>query len=198
MAKPRHTNACDSCVDRATFERFYQETAAALRAYLRLRCRDTALADDLLQDTYLRMLRCRLPDLGGPRLKAYLYKTAHSALADHYRARRREARWQEAQSPRDGSERADLRNVVELEARSTTHALELPVDMQRVFDTLKTRQQSLLWLAYVEGFKHDEIAGVLGVNASSVRVLLSRARTELAAKLSDQDLAPIAARGVKR
>jgi DNA-directed RNA polymerase specialized sigma24 family protein len=36
---------------------------------------------------------------------------------------------------------------------------------------------------------------VIGVNSSSVRVLLSRARAELAAKLSDHGLAPRASRG---
>lgn len=144
-------------------------------------CRDTGLADDLLQEAYLRLLRSGLPELDVRRRKSYLYKTAQSALADHYRARYREARWQEEEAPPDRTEPADL-----------------PVDMQRVFDTLKPRQQGLLWLAYVEGFKHDEIAELIGVNASSVKVLLSRARSELAAKLSDQGMAPVAAREVKR
>ena len=88
--------------------------------------------------------------------------------------------------------------MVGLEDRSFPGSLELPVDMQRVFETLKPRQQHLLWLAYVEGFNHDEIAEVIGVKANSVRVLLSRARSELAARLSDRGLAPISARGVKR
>jgi RNA polymerase sigma factor (sigma-70 family) len=66
--------------------------------------------------------------------------------------------------------------------------------MQRIFETLKTRQQTLLWLAYVEGFRHDEIAEVMDLNSRSVRVLLSRARAELARRLDEQGLAPHAAR----
>jgi RNA polymerase sigma-70 factor (ECF subfamily) len=184
-------------VDRAAFQRFYDETASALRAYLRLACRDAALADDVLQDAYLRLLRRRLPELDGPQLKAYLYKTAHSALADHYRGRQREARWQVAPWSMRSDEGADLGNAVGLEDRAQG-SLELPIDVQLVFDALRPRQQRLLWLAYVEGFKHDEIAEVIGVNVGSVKVLLSRARTELAAKLSDRGLAPIAVRRVKR
>ena len=64
--------------------------------------------------------------------------------------------------------------------------LELPFDMQVILDSLKPKQKTLLWLAYVEGFTHHEIADVVGVNASSVRVLLSRARAELAGKLGDE------------
>jgi RNA polymerase sigma-70 factor (ECF subfamily) len=175
-------------VDRATFQHFYEETASALRAYLRLTCRDAALADDLLQESYLRLLRRRMPELNAPQLKSYLYKTAQSALADHYRARQRETRGQEELASLVGTESDGAGNVIEFGDRP---------DVQRVFETLKPKQQSLLWLAYVEGFKHDEIAEVIGVNAGSVKVLLSRARAELAAKLGDRGLAPITARGVK-
>jgi RNA polymerase sigma-70 factor (ECF subfamily) len=153
--------------------------------------------DDLLQDTYLRLLRREMPELDGPSLKSYLYKTAHSALADHYRSRQREVRWQEEGASMSRSEFADGK-AVDLEDSAALGSLELPADMQLVFDTLKPRQQTLLWLAYVEGFKHDEIAEVIGLEVNSVKVLLSRARTALAAKLSEHDLLPNAARGMQR
>ena len=178
-------------VDRETFHYFYQETASALRAYLRLNCRNEWLADDLLQETYLRMLRQRLPALGAEQRRAYLYKAAHSVLADHYRALRRETRW----TSEGVNESVELDHVLELadyavlDPLHRPDPLELPCEMQRVFDSLKARQRTLLWLAYVEGFTHQEIAEVLGVKAGSVRVLLSRARAELAAKLGDQSAA---------
>ena len=52
------------------------------------------------------------------------------------------------------------------------------------------RQQSLLWLAYVEGFQHAEIAQMLGMKEDSVKVVLLRARRELASTLTAQGLAP--------
>ena len=177
-------------MDPETFHRVYVETASALRAYLRMTCRNPTLADDLVQETYLRMLRQPLRELNAAQRKAYLYKTAHSVLIDHHRARRREVRWSEWQSSQGISGCGEPDKVIEPERRTGRNPIELPIDMQRVFDKLNERQQTLLWLAYVEGFKHDEIAAVIGVNASSVRVLLSRARTALAAKLSDCGLAP--------
>ena len=174
-------------MDQATFHAFFKDTAPALKGYLRLRCRNAALADDLLQETYLRLLRRPLPTLGAAQLKSYLYKTASSVCADHYRARRQEAPWQEETADTAG---ADSDDTIGLADGSAPDSLELPLDMQRVFATLKPRQQSLLWLAYVEGFTHDEIAEVIGVNVGSVRVLLSRARALLAEKLNDLGLAP--------
>lgn len=172
-------------MDQATFHAFFNDTAPALKGYLRLRCRNAALADDLLQETYLRLLRRPLPTLRAEQLKSYLYKTASSVCVDHYRTRRQEAPWQE-----DDNAAADSDDAIGLADGSAPDSLDLPVDMQRVFATLKPRQQSLLWLAYVEGFTHDEIAEVIGVNVSSVKVLLSRARALLAEKLNDLGLAP--------
>lgn len=177
-------------MDQATFHGFFKDTAAALKAYLRLRCRNAALADDLLQETYLRVLRRQLPELQAGQLKSYLYKTAYSVCVDHYRARRREAHWQGEQATVSDRDSADFDDAVGVRDESAPDSLELPIDMQRVFDTLKPKQQSLLWLAYVEGFNHDEIAEVTGVSVGSVKVLLSRARAQLATKLSDLGLAP--------
>ncbi len=179
---------------RETFDSFYRETASALRAYLRLRCRNSALADDLLQETYLRVLRQPLPELETGQLRAYLYKSAHSVLADHYRALRRERQWVSEHTPQSAADSAEASNVLALDRPAASDPLELPADMQRIFATLKARQKALLWLAYVEGFTHQEIAAVIGVNASSVRVLLSRARAKLAEKLGDQDAVRYAAR----
>jgi|SRR5678815_3865698 hypothetical protein len=47
------------------------------------------------------------------------------------------------------------------------------------FAELKPRERALLWLAYVEGESHEEIAASLGVRPSGVRVLLFPARRRL-------------------
>jgi RNA polymerase sigma-70 factor (ECF subfamily) len=177
-------------VDRAAFHRFFDATAATLKAYLRLKSGSAALADDLVQETYLRLLRRHLPELNAAQLKAYLYKTAHSVCADHFRAHRQEARWRRGGARVTDAELGDGADASERQGESTFDALALPVDMQRVLDTLKPRQRSLLWLAYVEGFNHDEIAEVMGLRVASVKVLLSRARAQLAAKLEERGLAP--------
>ena len=44
---------------------------------------------------------------------------------------------------------------------------------------MSPQQRSLLWLAYVEGYRHDEIASMLKLREKSVRVLLYRARRKL-------------------
>lgn len=51
--------------------------------------------------------------------------------------------------------------------------------MARTFEELSQRERALLWLAYVEGESHEEIATSLGLRRRSIKVLLFRARRRL-------------------
>jgi RNA polymerase sigma-70 factor (ECF subfamily) len=183
-----HATARDEAgrvMDQATFRALYEQTAPRLRAYLRRAARDAALADDLLQETFLKLLATRLPAAmlsstpdAERQLRAYLYRVATNLLTDHWRRAQRERRW-------------SLLNF--FHARSSQQAEpqaaefadnHLSLDTARAFGRLKPQEQSLLWLAYVEGFDHAEIAIALNVGERSVRVLLHRARQRLAEMLS--------------
>jgi len=58
--------------------------------------------------------------------------------------------------------------------------------VSQVLQEMNPQQRSLLWLAYVEGNEHKEIAQVLGLKEKSIRVLLFRARQKLAELLSQK------------
>src|ERR1700719_1240524 len=174
-------------MDEAAFQVFYAKTAPGLRGYIRRASGNEALADDILQESYLRFLRAdlfqfkdaqfrdaRFNDVtrsDGP-LKAYLYKIASSLLVDHWRRLKRERRW-------------SLWNF--LGGEPVTHP-KSESDSMRFFRQLKPQEQLLLWLAYVEGFEHREIAAALRVKEKSVRVVLFRARKKLARTLEDAGL----------
>lgn len=158
----------------AAFRRIYERTAPRLRAYLHLAVRDSALADDVLQEAYYRLLRADMNDAAIGQVRSYLYKTARTLLADHGRRvgreRRRQRRWNSSVSE---SPRRDL-----------------TLDMERLFARLSQREQTLLWLAYVEGASHREIAASLGMRTNSVRVVLYRARKRLAGILEGHGWGP--------
>ena len=63
---------------------------------------------------------------------------------------------------------------------------ETRADVRRAFEQLKPRERQLLWLAHVEGFDHREIARLTGLKVASIRVLLFRARRELASVLEER------------
>jgi RNA polymerase sigma-70 factor (ECF subfamily) len=150
-------------LDEARFRALYDGTAVRLRGYLRRVSGDAALADDILQETYLRLLRAR-PE-GGPDVEnaAFVFKIATNLLYDHWRRQRRE--------------RGFLERLWPTAAPSADASLQH--DVGRLLLELKPRERALLWLAHVEGWSHVEIAGTLELHRASVRVLLFRARARL-------------------
>ncbi len=176
MPTVTHSPAADRMMDEAAFQVFYQRTAPGLRSYIHRSAGSADLADDILQDAFLRFLRVAPGDLEPSHQKAYLYKIAGSLLVDHWRRVNREQRW-------------DWKAFVGKQ-RTTDTQLERGHDVSEVFRTLKPQQRSLLWLAYVEGFEHREIASMLGLREKSVKVLLFRARRKMAHTLRTKGFGP--------
>jgi RNA polymerase sigma-70 factor (ECF subfamily) len=142
------------------FEAFYASTAPALAAFIRRVSGNASMAEDVLQETYLRFLRTRHAGRALGEMRSYLYRTATTIVCDQWRRPRHEERG--------------------LEAAEQAGDPVLRVDMARAFSQLVPRERALLWLAYVEGLDHAEIAAALGLSRISVRVLLFRARAKLA------------------
>ena len=156
-----------SRMDQSTFRDFYLKTAPALRGYLCHSCGSVELAEDIMQEAFLRFMRTAPSDMEEKAMKSYLYRTAESLLIDHWRRAKRSRglldHW--------------FRNKKTVE-RHKDHE-----SVSAAFGGLKPQQQSLLWLAYVEGFDHREIAEATGVKEKSVKVLLFRAKKALTAIL---------------
>lgn len=151
-------------MDEAEFRVFYEQTAPQLRGYLRRVTGDAGLADDLLQESYLRMLRTPLAPTEDAHRKHYLFRVATNLLRDHFRASKH-AFVALAEEPRPAQPNRDL-------------ALER--DFEKLLLELKPRERELLWLAYVEGYRHEEIAKLMSCRTSSIRPMLFRARGRLA------------------
>lgn len=151
-------------MDEHSFRAFYDRVARRLRAYLMGATRDPALADDLLQEAFLRYLRSGFRGEDEDHRRNYLYRIATNLLRDHFR--RRKVR--ESASPPVAPTAAAWNDVV------------VRADVGRALAELKPRQRQLLWLAHVEGASHHEIGEILGLKPASVRSVLFRARQRLA------------------
>jgi RNA polymerase sigma-70 factor (ECF subfamily) len=164
-------------VTQTEFETFYRETARPLWGYLARICGNRALADDLLQETYLRFCRARVP-ASRSEWKAYVYRIGTNLAADWWRhSGRRDA---------EGFE-ADLAKSDESGGESDRSRRR---ELDRAFNSLKPRERALLWLAYAEGMDHREISRALGLSRGSIKVLLFRARRRLAGVLDRMGIGP--------
>lgn len=150
-------------MDEDAFHAIYRQTASPLRNYVARVLGNIAQADDIVQETYLRFLRTPPATADRQQLRAYLFKIASNLVVDHWRRHKTDA---------------PIAAVPDRAVPARDHVLHL--DMSRLFRRLHRRERQLLWLAYVEGAEHREIAAALSLRAGSIRVLLSRARRKLA------------------
>lgn len=150
-------------MDEASFRLFYERSAPKLFAYLLRVTGERPVAEDLLQEAYCRFLSSKLPEMNEAAQRSYVFRIATNLLRDRWRR------------PHEGP-------VPENTAEPTSGApqLENQLGLRKAFQQLKLRERQLLWLAYVEGSNHKEIAALTGLRHTSVRLLLFRARRKLA------------------
>ena len=152
-------------MDEQAFHAFYRRTAAPLRAYVVGVLGSVTPADDIVQEAYVRILRSPPATGDEQQLRAFLFRVASNLMTDHWRRQRHERGARDPRAP---------------EPAVAAINMPLRVDMARTFARLPAQQRQLLWLAYVEGADHREIARALGLRHLSVRVLLYRAKRRLA------------------
>ncbi len=156
-------------LDEAGFARLHAAIARPLWSYLYRVVGDAAQAEDLVQETFLRLLKARIGRLGDEERRAYAFRVAGNLAIDGFRKGRRDD---------------EAKAVIEREQPRDTPAQARDLDVARSFGQLAPRERAMLWLAYVEGSGHDEIAQSLGVRSGSMKVLLFRARRKLRDLLS--------------
>ena len=151
------------------FRIFYETTARQLWLYLARTTGDRRLADDLLQDTYYHFLRASASFDSDDHRRHYLFRIATNLVRDH----RRRPRLDRA-SLSGTDERTPSPSAVDPAQRAARQ-----IDLGRAMARLKSRDRSLLWLAYAQGCSHEEIASAVGVKTASIKALLHRARRRL-------------------
>ena len=150
------------------FRTFYELTARPVRVYLVRMTGDDRLADDLLQEAYYRFLRANVSFQSDDHRRNYLYRIATNLVHDH---RRKPFMEIPSTMVPDVADSENHQHAIERAARR--------VDLDRAMAKLKPRERSMLWLAYAQGWSHDEIAAAIGVKASSLKAMLHRARRRL-------------------
>ncbi len=160
--------------DSAAFDHLYAHYTDALYRYIYARCGDTAAAEELLGDLWLRVVeriaRFRLPDHGAEiAFTAWLYQIARNLVIDRYRKHKHtnsllDDTWQSA----------DPLVEDEIERRVHHHAL------QAALTTLTPDQREVVVLRFFEERTSSEVARLTGRSETAVKALQHRALGALA------------------
>ena len=142
-------------------------------AFVRRRIADTAIAEDVVQETLARATE-KLDTLQDPEAaQAWFYRSLRNAVADHYR--------------RSGTaERALERLAPELEHGEQLHLADNPCAcVKGVIERLPLNYETAIRRVYGEGVSLEDYAVEAGITRNNAAVRLHRARNVLRDKISE-------------
>ncbi|WAH36723.1 RNA polymerase sigma factor SigX [Alicyclobacillus dauci] len=139
---------------------------------------DRTIAEDLAQETFLRLYRKPPDDLS--RIGPWLYRVAMRLGYDHLRSVHREQKLSLA-----SSEQPDTIQVQPSGEESFMQKLDRE-DVLNVLGRLSDRDRQVLLLRH-SGYSYVEIAHVLGVNKSIVGTMLNRALSRFKQAYEQED-----------
>jgi len=146
------------------YRRYYQE----MTRYFWYTIRNRDRAEELAQDTFLKLYRYREGYEPAARFRTWLYRIAKGLLLNELRARSR-----------------DKSVLVEKEASTVTDMEKVTIRRQAVrqvmddIDRLPDRQREAIVLVRFQGMNYQEASEAMRVSERALKSLLNRARTAL-------------------
>lgn len=157
---------------------------AELSRFVVARCGDATLAEDLMQDLWIRAASQATGPVDNPR--AYLFRMASNLVLDHRRSRQRSMRrdhdWL---ADGDGLAAPEERRDPALPADEALSRQQEAEQVRKAIAALPAGARRALRLCRFEGRKLDEAARILGISRSGVEKGLALAMRRLRAELLD-------------
>lgn len=165
--------------DRATITAVYDHYHPLLYRYIIRQVSDGEMARELTAVVFERFLAA-IKNGNGPeqQLKAWLYRTAHNLVIDHYRR----------QAHRD---HLPLPDDLVSSGAGPAHLAEqhlLNEQVQTALQTLTPEQQQVIALKFLEGFSNAEVAELMGKPIGAVKALQHRGLARLQQILAPQPI----------
>ncbi len=168
--------------DAAAFDAVYDRYRGRVLGFLLRLSRRRDVAEDLFQETWLRLARAAPRLAEDTDLAAWLFRVARNAWVSH-------RRWSAL----------DLSRLVALEddalpslpasgGEARTDASRRVAQLEAALASLPPASREVLLLVAVEGFDQEQAAAILGIRYAALRQRLSRARAQLAERLAIGDM----------
>lgn len=160
--------------DLAAFEALYARHRGTLYRFVLRSLREPALADEVFQETWSRVIAARGRYQPQARFSTWLLQIAHHLIVDQHRARK----------PTASAEEADLvfAHLATPECEQPDHALsqfERRRQLQRAIEQLPDEQRTAILLRLEHELSLEEIAEVTGAGRETVKSRLRYAMDKL-------------------
>lgn len=149
-------------------EQIYKLYSQQLYLYIFSLCRNTALAEDLLQETFLKAI-LSLPD-SNKNVRAWLYMVARNLYFDRLKYEKHILREADMEQLKDLSSNQPLDRIIKDEQNKLLY---------QALNVLDDRKREILELQYFGGLNQQEIAQIMHLKPNNIRVLALMARREI-------------------
>lgn len=167
--------------DGSAFDALFDRWAEPLLHFLERMVHDTATAEELVQEAFLRVHRARERYRPEAKFSTWLYRIGTNLALNELRRPRRRNPHTDSDAPAlhlvSDSDAPDDR--LETRRRATWVETELA--------NLPERQRAALWLTAVDGMSYVEVASVLDTTEKSIKALVHRARSSLAQRMGNAE-----------
>ena len=153
----------ENALTHAEFQRAFSEWYVAVRNFIYYRCGDLELAEDLAQDSFVKLWEHR-HRVERSTLKAYLYKIAQNQTINYQKRQQLFYRFQkQAPSDRDYDSPEKLAEMNEYEKR-----------LQKVIAQLPDGGREVFLMNRLEDLTYQEIADRLGLSVKAIEKRMSK------------------------
>ncbi len=153
-------------------ERIWEDLSKQLRSFLRLRVSDEQTAEDLLQETFVRIHR-KIDDVEDEqRIRSWVFQIARNLIIDHYRGKLPDTTSGVEEIPGEASGDENLNELV---------AGWLPAMISQLPESYREAVE----LYELQGISQQEIADRLDLSLSGAKSRVQRGRAKLKTLLDD-------------
>lgn len=161
--------------DRAAISQLIDRHTHRVRDYIRMMVKDNDVADDILQETFIKVVRVidegRYADTG--KFLSWILRIAHNQVIDHFRSQKN------AKTVSESDAGYNMLGTLRFAERTVEDAMissQIEEDVRRLIERLPAEQREVVMMRYYSGLSFQEIADQTDV---SINTALGRMRYAL-------------------
>lgn len=171
--------------DAAAFDRLYAIHGPALYRFLRSACASEALAQELYQDIWLRVIHARRRYSPEAPFKAWLYRIARNRLTDHYRQQSRIDAHETSEETDDMEQTVSTLVATPLSPETVASLGQRTEFIDQALQQLPAVQREALLLRHIVGMSVREVAEIMDQGAETVKSRLRYGTARLRSLLQE-------------
>ncbi len=163
--------------DKTALDILCRELENHMRGFFRQKFENQAIVDDLAQETYLRLLHSLTKIREPEKLRAFVTQIAVHVSQDYLREKYRKKE-EEIESYKDSADEQFKKHDKTTESNDSSEKILENIDIHRALDLVSEKSRQILLLK-INGYKYGEIAEMVGLSVSGVKMQVQRAVLQL-------------------